>query len=247
MQYWTVQNKLALDTLQQGNTYYPDFSQSDYLRDIPDLNDLYSIFLRAFNNVNFINPDDQRGKGLIFSFYGYDDQAQDLIGPGQILDYVYQHRDAIAALWKTLSKNPDNRLLQVEFDSEFFNPLLLDINDFQILMPPLAPLPPYTAEDFSRIVDSISQGVIPKAILPSHVYQAHLPYLKPENVLNVYDNFAIPELEDYDPFAKPANDDPFANLAGENDPFANPAPDDDAFSNLADDARFENDDDRPAF
>lgn len=104
-------------------------------------------------------------------------------------------------------RTPDNILLQIEFDDKFFNPLLLDINDFQILMPPLAALPPYTEDDFSRIIDSISQGVIPKAILPSHVYQAHLPYLKPENVLSVYDNFAIPELDDYSPLAKLDNND----------------------------------------
>lgn len=106
MKYWTVQNKLALDTLNQGNTYYPDFNRSNYLKDIPALNDLYNIFLRVFNSVNFINPNNQCGKGLIFSFYAYDDQANDIIGSDQILDYVYQHWDAIAALWKTLSKNP---------------------------------------------------------------------------------------------------------------------------------------------
>lgn len=194
MQYWTIQNKLALETLSQGSTYYPDFNQSNYLQEIPALNDLYGFFLKAFNNINFIEPDDQHGKGLIFSFYAYDDQAHDLIGPDQILNYVYQHRTAVGHLWKHLAKNPDNRLLQVEFDSEFFNPLLLDINDFQILMPPMAALPPYTEEDLDRITTTITHGAIPGSVLPSHVYQAHLPYLRAENVLNVYNDFAIPEL-----------------------------------------------------
>jgi hypothetical protein len=81
MQYWTIQNKLALETLSQRKTYYPDFSQSNYLKNIPTLNDLYSFFLKAFNNINSIEPDDQSGKGLIFSFYAYGDQAHDLIGP----------------------------------------------------------------------------------------------------------------------------------------------------------------------
>ena len=71
MQYWTIQNKLALETLSQRKTYYPDFSQSNYLKGIPALNNLYSVFLKAFNNINFIEPDDQSGKGLIFSFYAY--------------------------------------------------------------------------------------------------------------------------------------------------------------------------------
>lgn len=60
----------------------------------------------------------------------------------------------------------------------------------------MAALPPYTEKDLDRITTTIAHGAIPGSVLPSHVYQAHLLYLKAENVLNVYDDLAIPEFVD---------------------------------------------------
>ncbi|MTV82193.1 hypothetical protein [Secundilactobacillus folii] len=185
MSLWTMQNKQILDILDQDGIYYPDFQKSDYLHKIPKLSDLYNYFLTSFNAINAIQPDDQSGQGLIFCFMGYDYQTHEEVHADNFLDFIHRHV-AINSLWEHLTRNPDNILLEVDFNHEFFNPLMLDINDFQILMPPVQALPPYTEDDLNRILDDIQTGNMPQAIMPSYVVQAHLPYLRPENILNVY-------------------------------------------------------------
>ena len=75
--------------------------------------------------------------------------------------------------------------------TESFNPIFIDINDFQFLMPPIMLLPPYTKESLLRIQRNIIQGQITVSEFPSNVIQAHLPYIKKENIVNAYQMFDV--------------------------------------------------------
>ena len=74
---------------------------------------------------------------------------------------------------------------------ERFNPIFIDINDFQFLMPPIMLLPPYTKNSILRIRQDIVYGQTSVSEFPSNVMQAHLPYIEKENIVNVYPIFEI--------------------------------------------------------
>ena len=81
-------------------------------------------------------------------------------------------------------------VLELEYE-ENFNPIFIDINDFQLLMPPRMILPPYTGESFGRILNDISLGRVSSSEFPSYLFQAHLPDIKKENIINVYPVFSL--------------------------------------------------------
>jgi hypothetical protein len=78
----------------------------------------------------------------------------------------------------------------VEPDPYFF-PIYIDINDFQAVMPPLIEIPPYTEAEFERILERLKRGVFQTSIFPSGLIQAHLPFIKKEDVIGIFDVFPI--------------------------------------------------------
>ena len=71
------------------------------------------------------------------------------------------------------------------------NPLLIDLNDFQFLMPPIQYFPPYTEKSVDRICTDLEKGQIRQSEFPSYVIQAHIPYIAPRDLVNVYPLFEL--------------------------------------------------------
>ena len=69
------------------------------------------------------------------------------------------------------------------------NPLLIDLNDFQFLMPPIQYFPSYTEKSVDRICTDLEKGQIRQSEFPSYVIQAHIPYIAPGDLVNVYPLF----------------------------------------------------------
>jgi len=86
----------------------------------------------------------------------------------------------------------DFSALEEDYEDNF-NPIFIDMNDFQFLMPPIMLLPPYTSESINRILEDITQGQICVSEFPSYVIQAHLPYIEKRNVINIYPMFELNE------------------------------------------------------
>ena len=97
----------------------------------------------------------------------------------------------IEGFWKQLDKD-NSMIIELNYENNF-NPIFIDMNDFQFLMPPIMLLPPYTAESINRILEDITQGQICVSEFPSYVIQAHLPYIEKRNVINIYPMFELNE------------------------------------------------------
>lgn len=187
MKLFTVQKKGILDYIEENDVYYPDIHKSSFVAENPELLNLYSFVLDSFNHINNCNFG-----GLIFGF------ADDTISAVRCFDDFQSFKRAIMfkapgkidALWKKMLA-PDSVILELEYDD--FNPLFIDINDFQALMPPVIPLPPYSGEVFQMIMDSLSRGECSYSVMPSRLLQAHAPFISSENIQGVYKVFDIDE------------------------------------------------------
>lgn len=183
MDFWTVQNINVLAAIQSQGIYLPDFNRSGYLEENPNLASLYNYVLNSMNNVNSIS----NGQGVIFCFYGYD-QREDIIlnNVERFRNFIDLNMAPIKSLWQHLMKQPNSILIHAKFKVPFFNPLLVDINDFQFLMPPVLILPPFTEDDEYNILLDISRGKFHQPSFPSNIIQGHLPYLTEANIIHYY-------------------------------------------------------------
>ena len=83
----------------------------------------FSPFSRATNNA-------------VYQFQDADDFYQ----------HMCSHGYAVKELWNQF--DPETSVvMELEYPDNF-NPLFIDINDFQLLMPPMMVLPPYTEDSF---------------------------------------------------------------------------------------------------
>lgn len=81
-------------------------------------------------------------------------------------------------------------VVELEYPAPF-NPLFIDINDFQFLMPPIMVIPPYTAQSARQIAADLQRDEISRSEFPGGVIQAHLPCIRQENVCNLYRLFEL--------------------------------------------------------
>lgn len=190
MKYWTVQKREIIEIAKKEGVFQPDFRKSDYLQRYSkplylEVEKLYDMVLTAFNKINGTNL-----PGVIFAFMRGDGkmiyQIEDI---NEFYSFIQNGKAAIQSLWNTLLTE-DTVIVELNYEEEF-NPIFIDINDFQFLMPPIMILPPYNSEDVSRIYGEICRGEITSSALPSNIIQTHLPYIKPENIVNVYPMFDL--------------------------------------------------------
>ncbi len=185
MKFWTIQTREVLEMIQKDGVYQPDFSKSRYLNENEALNDLYYFILQAFNSQNQKNL-----RGLIFAFARSDDRSIYPIGTiEEFYSFMQSKKAVLGGFLKNIDKN-NSVIMELNY-TESFNPIFIDINDFQFLMPPIMLLPPYTKESLLRIQRNIIQGQITVSEFPSNVIQAHLPYIKKENIVNAYQMFDV--------------------------------------------------------
>lgn len=185
MKFWTVQTKSVIEVIQKQGIYQPDFNSSRYLNINKNLNDLYSVILQSFNQIN--NKD---LLGVIYAFAKSDSERISFIETIEEFEVFIKNKKAvIGGFWTELDKD-NSVIIELEYE-ENFNPIFIDINDFQFLMPPLMLLPPYTEESISRILKDIKTGQITVSEFQSNVIQAHLPYIEKKNVVNIYPVFDL--------------------------------------------------------
>lgn len=185
MRYWTIQNMNVVEILRQDGIYYPDFWASSYLAKNPLMTGLYNYVLDCYNRVNSTCL-----RGLVFAFLKSDNKAvYEFRDADDFYQYMCSHRYAINELWKQF--DPETSVVMELEYPENLNPLFIDINDFQFLMPPVTVLPPYTDKSFDQITADLSAGVISASEFPSGVIQAHLPYIQRKNVCNLYSFFPL--------------------------------------------------------
>lgn len=190
MKFWTVQKREMIDYVLNGEEYYPNFYHSDYLRETPDLSLLYYMVLNSFNMHN-------KGeyKGLVFSFFKLSPNEK---GTNTISSFgtfesfsesIRKNKNAILGLWNHFLRN-DCVILELEYD-EKFNPLFIEFNDFQFLMPPIRLCPPYEMLDIQRITHGIHNAQVYDSPMSSSIVQGHSPYIKRENIVKIYDMFPL--------------------------------------------------------
>lgn len=187
MKFWTIQTKDVIESIQEKGVYQPDFNSSRYLHTNQNLSILYSVILQSFNQINKKDL-----PGVIYAFAKSDNHRIYSINTiEEFEEFIKSKQAVIGGFWKQLDKE-NSVILELSYEDNF-NPIFIDINDFQFLMPPVMLLPPYTQESINRILRDITQGQITLSEFPSNVIQAHLPYIEKRNIINIYPVFEINE------------------------------------------------------
>ena len=186
LRFWTIQKLDVVTALLQYKTYQPAFAYSDYVQEDPGLSELYGLLLDSYNRAN--NTDHP---GLVFTFLGNDDDDNifDFKDYATFCQFIIDHSFAIKSLWNHLaSKNTVIMCVEKELDS---NLLLIDINDFQCLMPPIMISYPYTEDNIRYLIQNFSAGNYIRSVAPSNLLQAHIPDIKAEEVIGLYPMFTL--------------------------------------------------------
>ena len=185
MKFWSLQKKDIIEYTLANGFYQPDFRKSDYLQLLPNIWPTYNLVLTSFNVVNGIDL-----PGLVFGFlYSSGHSLYEFANIGEFRTVVREKRAAIKSMWSNLATE-DARVVELEYEEQF-NPILIDINDFNFLIPPVGFPPPYTPEDVGRLRKDLLNGVINTSIFPSGMIQAHMPYIRAENIRQTYEIFDL--------------------------------------------------------
>lgn len=185
MRYWTVQTKQVMEQVMSEGKYFPDFAYSEHTKGNEMMQELYGILLDSFNRANNV-----QFPGLIFTFMKSEGRyIMPIENDKEFYALIQQKQSAIKGLWNYFKKR-DMVIVELEFQEDI-NPIYIDINDFQAIMPPVFAVPPYTREEITRIYMNLDQGIVETSIFPSGIIQAHLPYIFKEHVVNVYELFEL--------------------------------------------------------
>ena len=187
MKLWTVQKYTALNEILKRGIYQPDFSRSWYASQGEMEGLFYGTLIEMFASLNGVQV-----PGLIFTFAkNVDNQCiKDFASYEEFQQFICSRKAAIKSLWNQIAQ-PDACILELEYTNAAFNPMFIDINDFQALMPPVMEMPPYTKEVIAQIFQDFSQGIIRPSMFPTFLLQAHVPNIKRENLRGVYPIFRI--------------------------------------------------------
>ena len=185
MKFWTIQTKNVIDIIQEEGIYQPNFDYSRYLNTNKNLKNLYSIILQSFNQINKTDL-----SGIVFAFAKSDgNKIHSIKTIEEFEKFIKNKQEVINGFWNELDQ--DNFvIIELDYDTGF-NPIFIDINDFQFLMPPIRLIYPYTQESINKILTDIKMGQITTSEFPSNVIQVHLPYIKKENVVNIFPLFDL--------------------------------------------------------
>lgn len=177
---WSIQQKQILDSIQNGHVYYPDINKSPFVAENPQLRQLYQLVLTAFNHHNQTNA-----TGVIFGFMVVkDNHVQEIQTYDEFIEFLNKNRPVMDSLLKKFNRT-DYEIVQLVYP-EHMNPIKIDINDFQYLMPPRMVLPPFDATDFYTIEQNILNNQVKLSKLPSNVIQVHAPFILKDNIVARY-------------------------------------------------------------
>lgn len=185
--YWTVQSREVINLLREKGIYFPNFEFSKLVNKNPEIRDVYNIILDSFNKFN-----NSKVKGVLFSFLAYD------INNGILTINSYEEfkkriinaKGSIKSLWDYFLSG-EFVILELELPDDF-NPIFIEINDFQAIMPPVIYMPPYTKPIIEDIYNSlIINGNGGTPVMPCGLIQAHIPFIMVEDITNVYPLFSL--------------------------------------------------------
>ncbi len=190
IKFWTVQRKDTVRTVLENGVFYPEIDKSNFTKEQQDLSELYKFVLDCFNANNKTEYN-----GLVFTFMKMiNDDIYEFRDYKDFLTGIYINKEKILSLWNTFNKE-DYVILELEIENPY-NPELIEINNFQYLMPPFVEfLPPYQPGDARTIINWLINGTIGKGYFPNSLVQAHLPYIKKEDIKGIYEFATIEELE----------------------------------------------------
>ncbi|WP_283621819.1 hypothetical protein [Limosilactobacillus avium] len=193
MKLWTIQRQEVLKTIANQGIYYPNFNESQYVKAEPEIKKLFDTSLTGFLNKNLSAMFDFDGcpyEGLVFCFGAILDGKPSMIpDKDTFFNLINERISSIESLWNYITRDiSDNEpyLLELDYEDGLFNPVPIDINDYQALLPPVFPMGPYTAERLNKIEQNLVNGTYEPSVLPSGIAQFHAPYISIENVTNVY-------------------------------------------------------------
>lgn len=185
MKFWTIQTKDVLEHVNNSGVFQPDFSESRYLKRNTNLKKLYDFVLKSFNTVN-----DMDLPGLVYAFAKSDGKSIYSIEDfNEFCTFIKDKHDVVGGFWSAIEKN-QAIIIELAYD-DYFNPIFIDINDFQFLMPPIIKIGGYSEKSIERICNDIRTGRITSSEFPSNVIQAHLPCIKRENIIQTYPIFEL--------------------------------------------------------
>lgn len=191
MKFWTVQSKEVIEIIEKEGIYYPDVKKSRYANYNKIMFSFYSSLLDDYNHVN-----QSEYSGMVFAFAKFDKFNNHGINHFEdyedFCDFVELKSDVVGDMWKCFPA--DCQILEINATNDF-NPLYIDFNDFQILMP----TPNGNANIFfdpgAEYRDELKEGVRKGRFVYSRyacgLIQAHIPYIKKEDVKGVYPFFAL--------------------------------------------------------
>lgn len=213
MKFFTIQSSRIIDSIKKED-YYPDFTFSEFplLSDTVELlvafHGLYFQLLTSFNQIN-----QSKYRGLAFAFTG-DSTETSPKDINQFVEYINNNSETVGSFISLLKDKEENySVAEIEYAENEFNPLLIDYNDWQYLMPS------YDEENdeitsqvrkqlrqmamvriFQSMLDKEYSPQIlrspypvqnwPKPLIDPSVSQscrqAHVPYIKKSNLVNTY-------------------------------------------------------------
>lgn len=181
---FTVQSRRAVEVLINDGEYQPDFRMSPFKDEVEGLHLLYASLLRSFNVFNATNL-----PGLIFGFgrqaglrfRGFRD-FRDFYGS------IIASHPSIMSLWAKFLEN-DSLILEVRIPETIRNLMLIDMNDFQALMPPVMEIGAYDRSTLERISERYFAGEWGESPFPSYLIQANIGNIRASEVLGVYEMF----------------------------------------------------------
>ncbi|MDO5296524.1 MAG: hypothetical protein Q4F00_07835 [bacterium] len=200
MRYWTVQSNEVIQIIENDGVYYPDFRKSRYSASNKSMKVLYTFMLKSFNSVNKSSY-----KGLIFTFVKFNNNGVTSFNDIEdFTSFISSKSYIVKNMWDCFSKN--SQILEIDMEHTL-NPLFIDINDYQIIMPEITPgmakllgIPQeYVkahANKFSNIKQKLMLSLqngdfVMTSNYSCNLIQAHLPYIKKEDICNKYPLFHI--------------------------------------------------------
>lgn len=131
MKFWTVQSKDVAKIVKEKGIYQPDFSKSRYLLADKKLSNLYDTVRDNFNMLNKMKL-----PGIAYAFARRNgEKIVSIENYSEFKIFIMANKNVIDGLWKTLSIG-NSEVLELDYE-DTFNPIFIDINDFQFIMPPI--------------------------------------------------------------------------------------------------------------
>lgn len=181
MKIWTIQSVDVIRIIQEEGEYHADINKSWYIQNNPKIFTGYNFLLTAFNKINNLKEN-----GLIFGFTKLDKNSfVDIKDTSDFASFILEKQTFLLPLLRFLTSK-DCKIVELEVEDNF-NPIYMDYNDFQLLVPPIIHDEIFTLEDDIRLRKNLNKGCFNKSSFPTGIIQAHLPKITKKQICEIYE------------------------------------------------------------